>query len=280
LPKTIKVSRSYNGLSDLGISAHEIDFGASGKQDLPELGHFVLWLHVTGAGVVNPAVAGTLKHAIAPRQVAIMGPEIGRRGGSWIGKFSSFCLGVSQQFVETTIGDVADSSAYRNLLRHDVPDPRLGAMLNVLLMDCHTDHSTGLLLPEHLATASVIFALNTSCELGGAHSGSAQDFQSPRLRRTCDFIEANLGRKITLQQLAANAGMSVSRFCISFKARIGLAPHQYILQRRIERAKKALSGSKISIVELADELGFCDQSQFSRAFKKIVGLTPKKYQGL
>lgn len=57
---------------------------------------------------------------------------------------------------------------------------------------------------------------------------------------------------------------------------MGVTPHQYILQRRIEKAKYLLQQGKLSIAEVAATVGFCDQSHFTRYFKRIVGVTPKQ----
>jgi AraC family transcriptional regulator len=58
---------------------------------------------------------------------------------------------------------------------------------------------------------------------------------------------------------------------------MGLTPHQYILQRRIEKVKFLLQYSKLGIAEIALQVGFCDQSHLTQYFKRIVGITPKQF---
>ena len=99
-----------------------------------------------------------------------------------------------------------------------------------------------------------------------------------QLRRIIEYINENLDRNLTLAQLAAIANMSSSYFSYSFKLSTGYAPHQYIIQRRIERAKQLLIQKKLTIADIANSLGFSHQSHFNRHFKRLVGVTPKKFQ--
>jgi AraC family transcriptional regulator len=63
-----------------------------------------------------------------------------------------------------------------------------------------------------------------------------------------------------------------------FKHALGIPPHRYVLQERIREAQRKLAVGRMSISELALNLGFSDQSHFSRAFRKVTGTTPKRYQ--
>ena len=99
-----------------------------------------------------------------------------------------------------------------------------------------------------------------------------------QLCRIIEYIEENIDRNLTLAQLAAIANMSSSYFSYSFKLSTGYAPHQYIIQRRIERAKQLLIQKKLTIADIANSLGFSHQSHFNRHFKRLVGVTPKKFQ--
>ena len=80
-------------------------------------------------------------------------------------------------------------------------------------------------------------------------------------------------------QLAAAAHLSAYHFARQFKAATGLPPHQYVIARRVERAKQLLqTESDFTLAEVAASAGFSDQSQFSRHFKRIVGVTPGQFQ--
>ncbi len=100
-----------------------------------------------------------------------------------------------------------------------------------------------------------------------------------RLRAVLEFIEEHLGAGPTLEQIAAVAGLSAYHFARQFKAATGLPPHQYVIARRVERARHLLQGgSDLSLADVAATVGFLDQSQFSQHFKRIVGVTPRQFR--
>jgi len=100
-----------------------------------------------------------------------------------------------------------------------------------------------------------------------------------RLHAVVEYVEEHLGATPTLAQLAAVARLSVYHFARQFRAATGLAPHQYVIGRRVERARQLLqTGDDFSLAEVAARAGFTDQSQFSRHFKRLVGVTPGQFR--
>jgi AraC family transcriptional regulator len=100
-----------------------------------------------------------------------------------------------------------------------------------------------------------------------------------KLRAVVEYIEEHLDAGPTLEQLAAVAGLSPYHFARQFKRATGLPPHQYVIARRVERAKQLLqTGSAFSLAEVAAHAGFSDQSQFSHHFKRLVGVTPGQFR--
>jgi AraC family transcriptional regulator len=95
-----------------------------------------------------------------------------------------------------------------------------------------------------------------------------------QLRRVTDYIHECLDQDISLDDLAACAHLSPSHFTRVFKAATGLAPHQYIILQRVERAKTLLETKNLSIAQAAQQVGFYDQSHFVRHFKRIYGVSP------
>ena len=77
--------------------------------------------------------------------------------------------------------------------------------------------------------------------------------------------------------MAEVAGLSPYHFARQFKTATGLPPHQYVILRRVERAKHLLrAGTGLSLAEVAACAGFSDQSQFSHHFKRLLGVTPRR----
>jgi AraC family transcriptional regulator len=99
-----------------------------------------------------------------------------------------------------------------------------------------------------------------------------------RLRAVVEYIEERLDADLTLAQLAAVVGLNPYHFARQFKA-TGLPPHQYVIARRVERARHLLhAGTDLALAEVAAQAGFSDQSQFSHHFKRLVGVTPGRFR--
>jgi AraC family transcriptional regulator len=99
-----------------------------------------------------------------------------------------------------------------------------------------------------------------------------------QLRQIIEYIHEHLTHEISLVELATQANLSAYHFTRLFKQSIGLSPHQYVLQNRVERAKKLILISKtLSLTEVGLAVGFYDQSHFTKAFKQVVGVSPKVF---
>jgi AraC family transcriptional regulator len=94
------------------------------------------------------------------------------------------------------------------------------------------------------------------------------------IRTVCDFIEANLCRQITLEKLAALVHLSPFHFARCFKASMGLAPHQYVIARRIELAKRLLLTTTLNVAEIAWSIDYENINHFRRLFTLHHGVTP------
>ena len=97
-------------------------------------------------------------------------------------------------------------------------------------------------------------------------------------RRVLDYIESHLSRHLTLGELARIAGLSLHHFARMFKRTVGMAPHRYVLERRLERAKGMLRSTGTSLVEISLSTGFSSQSHFTSTFRRLVGPTPTEFQ--
>ena len=95
-----------------------------------------------------------------------------------------------------------------------------------------------------------------------------------RLRRVIDYIEENLACDLRLVELSSVAGVSRSHFARAFRNSVGMAPHAFVLQRRLARAVEWLTPRSLSMREVAARCGFADQAHLARAFKSQFGRPP------
>jgi AraC-like DNA-binding protein len=93
-------------------------------------------------------------------------------------------------------------------------------------------------------------------------------------RRVTEHVEANLSRRIPVQELARLLALSASHFCRAFKRTFGTSPRNYVLRRRIEVAQGLMLTTSEPLCSIAVRCGMCDQPHFTRSFHRIVGETP------
>lgn len=97
-----------------------------------------------------------------------------------------------------------------------------------------------------------------------------------RMHRAADYLHSHYAQPVTLDQLSAAAGMSAFHLVRCFKKQLGLPPHAYLTQLRLQAARRLLATGH-GLAEAAAAVGFYDQSALSRHFKKIYGVTPGQY---
>lgn len=97
-----------------------------------------------------------------------------------------------------------------------------------------------------------------------------------KLAAVREFIEERLSEELRLEDLSRHAGFSPSHFVTLFRRATGLAPHRYVMLRRIERAKRLLLQTNLPLAEIALHCGFSDQSHLTRVVKRHTGLTPRR----
>jgi AraC family transcriptional regulator len=97
-------------------------------------------------------------------------------------------------------------------------------------------------------------------------------------RAACEYIDAHLAEDVALADLAAAAKLSPAHFCRAFKTSVGMPPHRYQMQRRIEEAKILLAVPERPILEVALACGFGFSSSFTKAFRKGTGVTPSEFR--
>lgn len=137
-------------------------------------------------------------------------------------------------------------------------------------------HPTQDMLIEYITMALLAHLLRSYGVSIQAHDGSAGS-NAAAMRRVMEFMNQPLDSRISLSELAAVSG--ISRFHLSriFKKQFGMSPIAYLENTRIERAKALIQRADMSLAEVAQTVGFADQSHFTRRFKHYAGATPGAY---
>jgi AraC family transcriptional regulator len=100
----------------------------------------------------------------------------------------------------------------------------------------------------------------------------------PRLRRVIDYLHGSFGEEISLDGLAAVAGLSPNYFLHAFKQATGRTPHRYLTELRIAEACELLENPHRSIVDISLAVGFSSQSHFTTVFRRFIKTTPAVYR--
>jgi AraC family transcriptional regulator len=101
-----------------------------------------------------------------------------------------------------------------------------------------------------------------------------------KLRRVTGYIEENLCNRLTPAAMAKVVSLSPGHFAHAFREATGVAPHRYVLELRVARAKALLRESDLPITEIADRIGCSSHSHFSVLFHRVTGLTPRQFRSL
>lgn len=105
-----------------------------------------------------------------------------------------------------------------------------------------------------------------------------RDIEDARLRKVLDYIQDNLSQDLSLSAMADLAAMSGAHFSKAFKLEVGVAPLQYVIAARLDRASVLLRTSKLTVAEIAWRVGYQDVSRFGQHFKRKFGATPAKFR--
>ncbi|ANI82911.1 helix-turn-helix domain-containing protein [Kosakonia oryzae] len=155
-------------------------------------------------------------------------------------------------------------------------DARITALYRQFLLGCDWQQNANQLT---LSTASTLLLThlvqhysNVQWQLPVVNGGLAP----VALRNVLDYIEAHLAQPLLLSDLAAQVALSEYHFARMFRQSMGVAPHQFVMQRRMVRANDLLLNSTLPLTDIALACGFSSASHFSNRFKAAKGLTPSQ----
>ncbi|MBX3180896.1 MAG: helix-turn-helix transcriptional regulator [Candidatus Hydrogenedentes bacterium] len=163
---------------------------------------------------------------------------------------------------------------------YDQSSPEVIGALTALRRELLTGGPGGRLCAESLANVlavQLIRQFSNRQGSNGAIRGSGGRLAQHAFRAVEEYIHAHLDQNIALADLAGVAHLSEFHFARLFKQTTGMPPHQFVIHQRVERAKRLIAAEQLSLAQIAIEVGFSDQSQLTRHFKRLVGVTPKRF---
>jgi AraC family transcriptional regulator len=186
----------------------------------------------------------------------------------------STCLQISPRLIALVARDLDLSAKLAIALRpRDEQIERLASLFEAeVTSGCLNGRQYG----EHLARALATYLLRSYA--GVAAPAQADLSRVARIAAVEQYITANLGQDLSINELANLVHLSPYHFARFFKQSTGLSPHQYVLKRRIDEGKRLMRQTTLDLAEIAQQLGFRDQSHFTARFRKLTGVTPKRWR--
>jgi AraC family transcriptional regulator len=161
-----------------------------------------------------------------------------------------------------------------------IRDPGLEQLAWALKSELETGEASGRIYMDGLTLA---LCARLTARFGApaapvsARTGPA--LSARRLEQVKDYIEANLDQGLPLASIAGAAGSSPSHFKVLFRRAAGIPLHQYVIRRRVERARELLQATDLPITEVALEVGFAHQSHLARWTRRLLGVSPSELAG-
>ena len=156
----------------------------------------------------------------------------------------------------------------------DETDPRIEHIGLALQAELRLGAPNGRVYGEALATALAAHLLQEHSSRPQAVRDFDGGLPESALRRLYDYVGDNLYRNLTLSELANVEHLSPYHFSRMFKRSTGFSPHRYVIHRRVERAKELLSGTDLTVVEVAHAVGFSHQSHLAYHTRRLLGISP------
>ena len=156
--------------------------------------------------------------------------------------------------------------------RFQVHDPAIAHIVSALALAADAAAPEPLVV-EGLADALAarLTARYASAPLAAARP---QQMSARQARRVIDYIDANLGQRLTLEDIARAAGISASHLKVLFRRTTGRPVHRYVIERRVEFAARLIKESDVSLSDIAAASGFAHQSHMARCIRRMLGVTP------
>lgn len=165
------------------------------------------------------------------------------------------------------------------LNNYNVSDPVIKNIMDLFTLEAKTKGKNGALYLSNLVSLlSNHYIQHYSNFLDFQNAKlSASKFGQSQVDKIDQYIAENMGRPISVEDLADLLYCSKFYFLREFKKLVGVTPYQYLMNQRLEQAKSKLRLGSMTIAEISHDLGFNDQSHFTRAFKVHFGLTPGQF---
>jgi AraC family transcriptional regulator len=171
-----------------------------------------------------------------------------------------------------------NSDCFELIPEFRIRDPQIEAIALMFLAELKQENLGGRLYIESLVNVLTVHLLRQYATAKPDLQIYEGGLPQRQLIQVLDYIHEHLDQDIKLADLAQLLGISQFHFSHSFKQALGVSPYQYLIQQRIERAKRLLKQTERSIMDIAFDCGFNSHSHLSKQFRQLTGMTPRVYR--
>jgi AraC family transcriptional regulator len=159
-------------------------------------------------------------------------------------------------------------------------DPSLLSLMKNIEAEVRAGSPTGRLYGESLSIALSAYVMTrySAIKRPMGAAGIRHTFSAHQSRHLIDYICEHLSMEIGIAELAALVNLSPFHFCRMFRKSFGVSPHRYLMQQRVNAAKKLLAQQGLEIAHVAASVGYATQSHFTAVFKRLTGMTPRHFR--
>lgn len=245
------------------LSVHEINVTLAGNVSLEKQ---------TAGGKLHRARSATGNICLTPAGQLV--------AASWEDEYEFLGIGFDPAFVAQTALEINLAPNCELIGIEKSEDPIIQHIGLALITEATAPEPTGKLYSDALAQTLVLHLLKNYSTANCSKASFNGGLSGYRLRRATEFINAHLEQDLSLAEIAAAADLSQFHFARAFRRTTGLTPQQYLMQRRVERAKQLLAIGDLPIVEISLQTGFKNQSHFTTLFRKFTRVTPNAWRKL
>ncbi len=184
-------------------------------------------------------------------------------------------LPLVQRALAEVFGEAADHARLRNI--SGFTDVALNSWMERLREELLRRHASPLFL-EGIAQAIAIHLARNYAETAKESPSGSPSLPGFKLQQISNWMAEHLAEDFSLEQLAAQAGVSKFYFTRLFKNAMGVSPSRHLLTLRMDEAKRLLRETKRSVVDIALDVGYANPSHFARFFRRETGLAPSDYR--
>jgi AraC family transcriptional regulator len=253
------------------------------RGEIPEHRHkeHLVVIALEGASEAELRTEGvTHIHEKPPAGGVLVLPAGIRHSARFVGESEYFSIYLDPAFFSRVVNGTAESNHVEIIEKSVVADPVISQVGMALRDEIESEGVGGRLYVESLANLLAVHLLRNYTAPQTARVQFRGGLAGHKLRRATGYIAENSHQSLTLEKIAGEVGMSPFHFAREFKKATGYAPHQYLLNDRIDRARKLLAASDLPIVDIALQTGFQSQSHFTRVFRRVTAFTPGAYREL